>query len=273
MDEFPELTIGEVARRAGVATSSIRYYERIGLLPKPDRLGGQRRYDADVLGKLGFIGVAQSAGFKLREIKELIDGADGLGEPMRSLSSQKLGEVEALLERTKAMKGWLEVAQECGCVTPRSAPSSRHRARSTRATTWRCESSRWAARTVAGRPRAKSCPHSPTPDASAAKPASNPLERDEEQACGVTPPLFCFSRKGALSLLEQQSQSQSKAAAGGICPGTPVVWRVGRHVGIDASAGDVIAPRRRRIRTAQRRRGLCRTTKSWRWRWRSDRRG
>lgn len=121
MDGFPELTIGEVARRAGVATSSIRYYERIGLLPEPDREGGQRRYDADVLGKLGFVGVAQSAGFKLREIKELIegvDGADGLGEPMRSLSSQKLGEVEALLERTKAMKGWLEVAKECGCATP-----------------------------------------------------------------------------------------------------------------------------------------------------------
>ena len=121
MDGFPELTIGEVAQRAGVATSSIRYYERIGLLPEPDREGGQRRYDADVLGKLGFIGVAQSAGFKLREIKELIkgvDGADGLGEQMRSLSSQKLDEVEALLERTKAMKGWLEVAKECGCATP-----------------------------------------------------------------------------------------------------------------------------------------------------------
>ena len=74
-----------------------------------------------MLGKLGFIGVAQSAGFKLREIKELIDGvdsADGMGEQMRSLSSQKLDEVEALLERTKAMKGWLEVAQECGCASP-----------------------------------------------------------------------------------------------------------------------------------------------------------
>ena len=117
MDGVPELTIGEVARRAGVATSSIRYYERIGLLPKPERSGGQRRYEPDVLGKLGFISVAQSAGFKLREIKELIDGADELGTPMRSLSRQKLGEVEALLERTKAIKGWLEVAQECGCAT------------------------------------------------------------------------------------------------------------------------------------------------------------
>jgi MerR family transcriptional regulator, redox-sensitive transcriptional activator SoxR len=117
----PELTIGEVARRAGVATSSIRYYERIGLLPEPERTHGQRRYDADVLGKLGFIGVAQSAGFKLREIKALIDGVDsgsGMGEHMRALSSQKLDEVEELLRRTMAMKGWLEVAQTCGCATP-----------------------------------------------------------------------------------------------------------------------------------------------------------
>ncbi len=121
MDGFPELTIGEVARRAGVATSSIRYYERVGLLLAAQRVSGQRRYDAEVLGRLAFIAVAQSAGFKLSEIKALavgVDSADGLGERMRALSSQKLGEVEALLERTKAMKGWLEVAQECGCATP-----------------------------------------------------------------------------------------------------------------------------------------------------------
>jgi MerR family transcriptional regulator, redox-sensitive transcriptional activator SoxR len=121
MEDFPELTIGEVARRAGVATSSIRYYERIELLPKPERVSGQRRYGSDVLGKLGFIGVAQSAGFKLSEIKDLIEGVDsasGMGEQMRVLSARKLDEVEALLERTKAMKGWLEVAKECGCATP-----------------------------------------------------------------------------------------------------------------------------------------------------------
>src|SRR5215213_6969362 len=121
MLELPELTIGEVARRAGVATSSIRYYERVGLLPEPERFHGQRRYHTDVLGKLGFIDVAQSAGFKLREIKEPIDGVDsthGMGDQMRSLSSRKLDEVEALLERTRAMKGWLEVAKECGCATP-----------------------------------------------------------------------------------------------------------------------------------------------------------
>jgi MerR family transcriptional regulator, redox-sensitive transcriptional activator SoxR len=121
MNDWPELTIGEVARRAGVATSSIRYYESIGLLPQPERLHGQRRYRSDVLGRLAFIAVAQSAGFKLDEIKELVegvDGGDGMGGQMRSLSSRKLGEVEALLERTRAMKGWLEVAKRCGCETP-----------------------------------------------------------------------------------------------------------------------------------------------------------
>jgi MerR family redox-sensitive transcriptional activator SoxR len=121
MGDWPELTIGEIARRAGVASSTIRYYESIDLLPEPVREHGQRRYDETVLGKLGFIGVAQSAGFSLDEIKELmkgIDGGDGMANPMRSFSTRKLDEVEALLERTKAMKGWLQVAQECGCVTP-----------------------------------------------------------------------------------------------------------------------------------------------------------
>ena len=121
MSDGAELTIGEVARRAGVATSLIRYYESIGLLPEPDRIYGQRRYDTDVLGRLAFIGVAQSAGFKLSEIKDLvggIDDGDGLSNRIRSLSVRKLDEVEALLERTQAMKGWLEVAQRCGCATP-----------------------------------------------------------------------------------------------------------------------------------------------------------
>jgi MerR family redox-sensitive transcriptional activator SoxR len=121
MDEWPELTIGEIAQRAGVAASTIRYYESIGLLPEPQREGGQRRYQEAVVGKLAFIGVAQAAGFKLGEIAELIDGLDGergMAESMRSLSQRKLPEVEALIERTEAMKGWLHVASSCDCETP-----------------------------------------------------------------------------------------------------------------------------------------------------------
>jgi MerR family transcriptional regulator, redox-sensitive transcriptional activator SoxR len=121
MDDWRELTIGDVSRRAGVAPSAIRYYESIGVLPEPERDGGQRRYDESVLGKLAFIGIAQSAGFSLDEIRELVNGIDdgvGMGGQIRPLSTTKLDEVEALLERTKAVKGWLEVAQTCGCQTP-----------------------------------------------------------------------------------------------------------------------------------------------------------
>jgi MerR family redox-sensitive transcriptional activator SoxR len=65
------LTIGEVAARAGVNTSHIRYYEREGVLPEPARTGGQRRYDEAVLHRLAIIDVAQRAGLTLAEIREL----------------------------------------------------------------------------------------------------------------------------------------------------------------------------------------------------------
>ena len=121
MDDSPLLSIGEVARRAGVAASSIRYYESIGVLPEPARVHGRRCYDHDVLGRLAFVAVAQSAGFKLEEIKELargVEGEEGMGELMRTLSRQKLAEVEAMLARATAMKGWLEVANTCECESP-----------------------------------------------------------------------------------------------------------------------------------------------------------
>jgi MerR family transcriptional regulator, redox-sensitive transcriptional activator SoxR len=111
------LTIGEVARRAGVATSSIRYYESIGLLPEPARAGGQRRYTEDVLGQLAFIGTAKAAGFKLREISALLDG-DGIGPRMRMLSAQKLPEIEALMAQADARRRWLEAASDCECGSP-----------------------------------------------------------------------------------------------------------------------------------------------------------
>jgi MerR family redox-sensitive transcriptional activator SoxR len=69
------LTIGAVARQAGVATSAIRYYETIGLLPAPVRLrNGQRRYEVTTVQRLRVIERAQRAGFTLGEIRELFFG-------------------------------------------------------------------------------------------------------------------------------------------------------------------------------------------------------
>ena len=116
--DWPELTIGELAHRAGLATSAIRYYERVGLLPPAARVSGQRRYGEDAVARLAFIGAAQHAGFTLAEIRELADRTDDareLATPMRELSARKLPEVRAAIERAQEMRVWLEVASGCEC--------------------------------------------------------------------------------------------------------------------------------------------------------------
>src|SRR4051794_25499449 len=112
------LSIGEVAARAGLNTSHIRYYERVGVLPEPERTSGQRRYDEEVLHRLAIIDVAQRAGFTLDEIRDLTGPSNrgaGAGARIRGLAEQKLPDVEKLLARTEAMKRWLEVATTCDC--------------------------------------------------------------------------------------------------------------------------------------------------------------
>ena len=107
------LLIGELADRAGVATSAIRYYESIGLLPEPYRVSGQRRYGDETLKRLEFIAAAQKAGFTLREIAELSDGFD-----VRSLAERKLPEVKAELKLARDRKRWLDTASACDCASP-----------------------------------------------------------------------------------------------------------------------------------------------------------
>jgi MerR family redox-sensitive transcriptional activator SoxR len=70
------LSIGDVASRAGIRTSAVRYYETVGLIPAPDRISGQRRYEGDVVHRLGLIAVAKEAGFSLDEVRTLLDSTD-----------------------------------------------------------------------------------------------------------------------------------------------------------------------------------------------------
>ena len=107
------LLIGELADKAGLATSAIRYYESIGLLPEPYRVSGQRRYGEETLKRLEFIAAAQNAGFTLREIAELSDGFD-----VRSLAQRKLPEVKAELKLARERKKWLDAASACDCASP-----------------------------------------------------------------------------------------------------------------------------------------------------------
>jgi MerR family transcriptional regulator, redox-sensitive transcriptional activator SoxR len=113
-----DFTIGQIAAEAGVATSAIRYYERQGLLPAPERVSGQRRYSEDTLRRLEVIGIAKRAGFSLDDVRLLLESSDA-GEPahaqLRELAERKLPEVDALIARAGAMREWLLLAQRCSC--------------------------------------------------------------------------------------------------------------------------------------------------------------
>jgi DNA-binding transcriptional MerR regulator len=112
------LTIGDVAARAGVRTSHIRFYERVGVLPQPERVAGQRRYRAEVLHRLSIVDVAQRAGLTLDEIAPLTGPDNRSAEAsrhIRALAGEKLPHIDALIARAHAVRHWLEVAQSCDC--------------------------------------------------------------------------------------------------------------------------------------------------------------
>jgi MerR family redox-sensitive transcriptional activator SoxR len=114
-----ELAIGEVARRAGIQPSALRYYESIGLLPAPKRISGRRRYDQRIVQILKVVRLAQSAGFTVAEIQILLHGFAPDTPPAarwQPLARQKLHELDALIARVQQMKRVLETGLNCGCL-------------------------------------------------------------------------------------------------------------------------------------------------------------
>jgi DNA-binding transcriptional MerR regulator len=75
------MSIGEVARKMGLRSSAIRYYERLGLIPKAPRVSGRRRYDERVLERLAMVRFAKHVGFSVAEIKVLLSGVEGPRRP------------------------------------------------------------------------------------------------------------------------------------------------------------------------------------------------
>jgi len=119
MQDTTSLAIGEVADRAGVEPSAIRYYESVGLLPRPKRAGGKRRYGNDVLDRLALIALAKDAGFTMAEIKQLVsETTPGVvpAEKWRLLATRKLAELDEAAARLKRMRRVLRQAIDCGCV-------------------------------------------------------------------------------------------------------------------------------------------------------------
>ena len=113
------MPIGEVAQKVGLAASTLRYWESVGILPPPQRVSGQRRYDERVFQRVAIVRVAQEAGFNVAEIRTLLRGFAREVPPSarwRALASAKLEEIEALITRAQAMKRVLNEGLECECL-------------------------------------------------------------------------------------------------------------------------------------------------------------
>jgi MerR family redox-sensitive transcriptional activator SoxR len=108
------MTIGEVSKRSGLRASAIRYYERVGLLPKPARSSGQRRYDSRVLSRLAVLGRAKNCGFTLDEVRQLFNDQGLPSERWQRVARNKIVELDALIERTRRMKEL--IVRRCQCA-------------------------------------------------------------------------------------------------------------------------------------------------------------
>jgi MerR family transcriptional regulator, redox-sensitive transcriptional activator SoxR len=114
------LSIGEVAKRAGLAASALRYYEREGLIPVAPQRGGRRVYDASILERLALIELCKRAGFGIGEIKRLLAGVGRRtppGERWRTLGEKKLAELDLRIVEAERMKQVLRIVMRCECPT------------------------------------------------------------------------------------------------------------------------------------------------------------
>lgn len=120
-----ELSIGVVARMAGIKPSALRYYESIGLIPAPRRINRRRCYDAEVLQRIALVQLAQQAGFTIAEIQILLHGFAPDTPPAirwQTLACQKMTELDALIEQAQRMKQVLETGLQCGCLRLEDCP-------------------------------------------------------------------------------------------------------------------------------------------------------
>jgi DNA-binding transcriptional MerR regulator len=105
------MTIGQVAARAGVATSAVRYYERRGLLAADARQSGQRRYTPATLRRLVFIGMLQDAGLALDEIAGILD-APTVAD-WKAIAARRLDLLDEEIRRLEAARTYLTGALLC----------------------------------------------------------------------------------------------------------------------------------------------------------------
>jgi MerR family redox-sensitive transcriptional activator SoxR len=115
------LTVGEIARRAGVATSALRFYEDEGLIHSERTGAGHRRYHADVLRRVSFIRTAQRVGLSLGEIKQALatlpDGRTPTARDWARLARSWQPQLDERIAVLTRMRDQLDACIGCGCLS------------------------------------------------------------------------------------------------------------------------------------------------------------
>jgi MerR family transcriptional regulator, redox-sensitive transcriptional activator SoxR len=112
------LMIGELARKAGVAASALRYYEKAGLLQPPARASNRRQYDPGALGRVRIILLARDAGFSVSETRAFLNGFPVGTKPAlrwRAMAKRKIAELDELATRLSQMRSILNASFNCEC--------------------------------------------------------------------------------------------------------------------------------------------------------------
>src|SRR5260370_41833033 len=129
MNKSGHISTSELAKRGSVNLETIRYYERVGLLPKPPRSGaGYRLFSPESVRRVRFIKRAQELGFSLKEIKELLALRIAPGSTradVRKRAEAKIAHIDAKVEHLRAMKKTLfPLTKPCSCnAPPRRSPT------------------------------------------------------------------------------------------------------------------------------------------------------
>ena len=109
------VTIGEAAKSVGVAVSTVRYYDELGLIPNVARISGKRHFDQDSMQRLAFIQQCKSVGLSLDEIRTILDDKSG---DWHDLVSKKIVEITERRDSFTKMISQLEAIKDCGCMDP-----------------------------------------------------------------------------------------------------------------------------------------------------------
>ena len=118
------MDIGEVARRSGLAASTLRYYEERGLIASVGRHGLRRQFDPAVVERLAVITLGRSVGFTLDEIASMF-GPDGAPSIDRDVLTAKADELDAAIRRLTAMRDGLRHAAACPAPSHLECPTFR----------------------------------------------------------------------------------------------------------------------------------------------------